>query len=179
MYISRLTSYAPTRTSQSLITAHRANLMNSSSDNPKTLVNSRKRSQTLVHHIDEKSASVGIAAKRKRAGWIQEHPHKVLQNQDAIALLQQKFVPRGRLLCAIIVTAFSRNGPGPGKSSLLPEENPTTKEGYCIEFGQGLASLPESCRRPWWASNKGRNSVQILMKRSRNCFLRQPTPRSV
>ncbi len=80
LYISRLTSYAPTRTSQSLITAHRANLMNSSSDNPKTLVNSRKRSHTLIHHTDEKSASVGIAAKRKRAGWNQKHLHKVPHN---------------------------------------------------------------------------------------------------
>jgi len=71
--------------------------MNCSSDITQTLANTRKRSQTLVHHIDEKSASVGIAAKRKLAGWIQEHLHKVLQNQDAIALLQQKFVPCGRL----------------------------------------------------------------------------------
>ena len=44
LYISRLTSYAPTRTSESLIAAHRANLMNCSSDITQTLVNARKHS---------------------------------------------------------------------------------------------------------------------------------------
>ena len=78
-YNARKQLNGPASAGEALTAAHHTNHKNCSSDNPITLVNSHERSQTLVHHTDEKSASVGIAPKRKRAGWNQKNLLKELQ----------------------------------------------------------------------------------------------------
>ena len=110
---------------EALSTAHHAILMNSSLDNPKTLVNARKlscntQSRMIVpQHQDESDAG---------------KPARKLTISRKFSPKKKRMlcpIRRGRHSYAIVATEFRRSGPGPGKPLLSPKKNLKVNEGRC------------------------------------------------